>query len=109
MLQTYVTRYPGYALIAPVITAITGSAASVFVSRISTALHSGRREHYLITSASLWLMTCPVVMAFLGFTIVTGQLEGKPSFILAFFVAIAIQVRVPVCTSSLSSLSRARR
>lgn len=104
VLQTYVTRYPGYALIAPVITAITGSSSSIFVSRISTALHSGRREHYLVTSASLWLMTCPVVMAFLAFTIVTGQLEGKPSFILAFFVAIAIQTALGLVLAHQGSL-----
>ncbi|GAA5978044.1 hypothetical protein JCM10908_004208 [Rhodotorula pacifica] len=104
VLETYVTRYPGYALLAPVITAITGSAGSIFVSRISTALHSGRREHYFVTSLSLWLMTCPVVMAFLGFTIVTGQLEGKTSFVLAFFVAIGIQTALGLVLAHQGSL-----
>lgn len=106
MLETYVRRYPGYALLAPVVTAITGSSGSIFVSRISTALHSGRREHYAVTSASLWLMTCPVLMAFLGFAVVTGQLEGKASFVLAYFVAIAAQVRSRLNLSSVCTVLR---
>lgn len=100
VLETYVNKYPGYALLAPVMTAITGSAGSIFVSRISTALHSGRREHYFITAASLWSMTCPVVMAFLAFTILTGQLDVDASYILAFFIAVSIQVCFPVAGDS---------
>ncbi|GAA5872464.1 hypothetical protein JCM3774_006830 [Rhodotorula dairenensis] len=104
VLETYVRRYPGYALLAPVVTAISGSSGSIFVSRISTALHSGRREHYAVTSASLWLMTCPVLMAFLGFAIVTGQLEGKTSFVLAYFVAIALQTALGLVLAHQGSL-----
>ncbi|POY76644.1 hypothetical protein BMF94_0236 [Rhodotorula taiwanensis] len=104
VLKTYVNRYDGFALLAPVVTAITGSSASIFVSRISTALHSGRREHYFVTSASLWLMTLPIVMAMLGFALVTGQVHGGPGFVLAYFVAVSIQTAVGLLLAQYGTL-----
>ncbi|KAF9821667.1 hypothetical protein IEO21_00513 [Rhodonia placenta] len=40
VLDTFVSRYTGFALIAVVITGLPGSVGSIFVSRLSTALHS---------------------------------------------------------------------
>lgn len=39
-------------------------------------------------------MTLPIVMAMLGFALVTGQVHGGPGFVLAYFVAVSIQVRI---------------
>ncbi|CAO1616403.1 unnamed protein product [Sympodiomycopsis kandeliae] len=44
VLDTFVLRYQGFALLAPIITGLPGACAAIFVSRTSTALHSGKGE-----------------------------------------------------------------
>lgn len=41
VLDAFVQRFEGYALLAPVITGMPGASAAIFVSRTSTALHGG--------------------------------------------------------------------
>ncbi|EPQ32376.1 uncharacterized protein PFL1_00572 [Pseudozyma flocculosa PF-1] len=42
VLDTYVGRYQGFALLAPVMAGLPGACAAIFASRITTALHSGK-------------------------------------------------------------------
>lgn len=44
VLDSFVQKYQGFALLAPVITGLPGACAAIFVSRTSTALHSGKGE-----------------------------------------------------------------
>lgn len=41
VLDSFVQRFEGYALLAPVVTGLPGACAAIFVSRTSTALHAG--------------------------------------------------------------------
>ena len=41
-LDSFVGRYEGFALLAPVISGLPGACAAIFASRITTALHSGK-------------------------------------------------------------------
>ncbi|KAK0568457.1 hypothetical protein OC861_001938 [Tilletia horrida] len=41
VLDAYVQKYEGFALLVPISTGLPGAAAAIFASRISTALHSG--------------------------------------------------------------------
>ncbi|KAI0078969.1 hypothetical protein K474DRAFT_1738766 [Panus rudis PR-1116 ss-1] len=45
VLDTFVSRYEGFALLAVVISGLPGSAGSIFVSRLSTALHAAALSH----------------------------------------------------------------
>ncbi|TKY90405.1 hypothetical protein EX895_000403 [Sporisorium graminicola] len=42
VLDNFVGRYQGFALLAPVISGLPGACAAIFASRITTALHSGK-------------------------------------------------------------------
>lgn len=42
VLDTFVGKFEGFALLVPVLTGLPGAVAAIFVSRTSTALHSGR-------------------------------------------------------------------
>ncbi|PWN42496.1 hypothetical protein IE81DRAFT_323464 [Ceraceosorus guamensis] len=42
LLDAFVQRFEGFALLAPVVTGLPGACAAIFVSRTSTALHSGK-------------------------------------------------------------------
>lgn len=50
VLDSFVQRYPGFALLSPVVTGLPGACAAIFVSRISTTLHSGKGELALLDS-----------------------------------------------------------
>lgn len=93
MLEAYVDQYEGFALMAPVVMAISGAAGSIYVSRISTSLHSSSKEHYLIVALALFALTCPVLYLFLGLTWITGQVPVTFLFAMGFLVAVAVQVR----------------
>jgi solute carrier family 41 len=93
VLQAYVDQFDGFALMAPVVMAISGAAGSIYVSRISTSLHSSSTEHYLIVALALWALTCPVLYLFLLLAWVTGQVTVTFTFAVAFIVAVGLQVR----------------
>lgn len=92
MLEAYVNAFDGFGLFAPVVTAISGAAGSIYVSRISTSLHSNQKEHYLIVALSLFALTCPVLFLFLLFVWATGQAPITGLFVLGFVVVVCVQV-----------------
>ncbi|PWZ02816.1 hypothetical protein BCV70DRAFT_224476 [Testicularia cyperi] len=51
VLDNFVQKYEGFALLAPVISGLPGACAAIFASRITTALHSGKGAS-LLRSAS---------------------------------------------------------
>ncbi|CAO1618101.1 unnamed protein product [Parajaminaea phylloscopi] len=52
VLDTFVQRFEGFALLAPVVTGLPGACAAILVSRTSTALHSGKGDIHLPSSSS---------------------------------------------------------
>ncbi|GAA5919343.1 hypothetical protein JCM1841_004351 [Sporobolomyces salmonicolor] len=104
ILESYVNAYRGFALLSPVLTALSGAAGSVFVSRISTALHSGRREHYFVVGACLWTLTCAVLGVFLLFAWATGQGPRGWVFGGAYIVVVAVQTGLSLILAHRGSL-----
>lgn len=92
VLEAYVNEYEGFGLFAPVVTAISGAAGSIYVSRISTSLHSSSKEHYLIVALSLFALTCPVLFLFFLFVWATGQAPVTLLFAVGFVVVVCLQV-----------------
>ncbi|GAA5863909.1 hypothetical protein JCM1840_005818 [Sporobolomyces johnsonii] len=104
ILESYVNAYRGFALLSPVLTALSGAAGSIFVSRISTALHSGRREHYGVVGACLWMLTCPILGVFLLFAWATGQAPSGWVFGGAYLVVAALQTGLSLILAHQGSL-----
>ena len=53
VLDSFVQKYDGFALLAPVITGLPGACTAIFASRISTALHSSEGVHGAVALAKL--------------------------------------------------------
>ncbi|CAK5279184.1 unnamed protein product [Mycena citricolor] len=116
VLDMFVTRYEGFALLAVVISGLPGAVGSIFASRLSTSLHAAayslappataapgpaRREPSTkVVMLVLLLVTIPVEMIFLG--ILAGLNWLRPP---VMFVAFSI---VFFCTAVASSLLIAR-
>ncbi|GAA5845297.1 hypothetical protein JCM11251_006392 [Rhodosporidiobolus azoricus] len=94
VLKTYITSYPGFGLVSTALNALTGGAGSIFVSRISTALHSGRREHYVVSAVSLALLTGAVLGLFGIFAWGTGQSPGGVGWALGWAMVVLVQISI---------------
>ncbi|CAJ0903899.1 5847_t:CDS:2 [Entrophospora sp. SA101] len=67
VLEKYIERYNGLALLTPVLNGIAGNLGSIYASRISTRLHSGTEENYRRSEITLFLIHIPIEIAFLIF------------------------------------------
>ncbi|KAL8292887.1 hypothetical protein RQP46_000581 [Phenoliferia psychrophenolica] len=104
VLEAYVNEYRGFALFAPVLTALSGNAGSIFVSRISTALHSSSTEHYAVVAFTLFAITSPVLLVFLAFAWLTGQATVSFTFALAFVAVVCVQVALALALGYFTTL-----
>ncbi|KAI9595014.1 hypothetical protein BDF19DRAFT_443163 [Syncephalis fuscata] len=66
VLERFIDRYAGIAVLVPVLNGVSGNLCCVFASRISTALHARRQEKQLVIGVVLWLLNLPVQWPFLG-------------------------------------------
>lgn len=110
VLDMFVSRYEGFAVLAIVISGLPGAAGSILVSRLSTGLHTAKLalEHglpsyatqhkhpepsALLTMATLLLITVPVELVFLSILDAFGWLELPYTFIIIsvifFFCAVS--------------------
>jgi len=95
VLESLVDEYDGFALIAPVVTAIAGATGAILVSRMTTALHSGTKQSTQFTPVMLALLglSLPLLLLFIVICAVTAQ---APINLFAFFAfAISFVVLVP--------------
>ncbi|CAG8471317.1 3297_t:CDS:2 [Funneliformis mosseae] len=67
VLERYIERYNGLALLTPVLNGIAGNLGSIYASRISTRLHSGEEEDYRLSEFTLFLIHIPIEIVFLIF------------------------------------------
>ncbi|KAI7868763.1 hypothetical protein BDF14DRAFT_1790621 [Spinellus fusiger] len=65
MLEEYVEKFKGMALLTPVLVGLAGNLGSIYVSRISTCLHSNRVENYFNVEWTLLGMNVVVQAMFL--------------------------------------------
>ncbi|KAJ6630275.1 hypothetical protein B0H10DRAFT_1983851 [Mycena sp. CBHHK59/15] len=110
VLDLFVSRYEGFALLAVVISGLPGSVGSIFASRLSTSLHasalslappsSGPEPSSTVVLVTLLVITLPVEIIFLSLLAALGWLH-LPFMFVAFSV-------VFFCMAVLSSLVIAR-
>lgn len=65
VLEQYVEKYKGVALLTPVLIGVAGNLGSIYASRISTSLHQSMQEKYKSVEYALFFMNIPVQLAFL--------------------------------------------
>ncbi|OAX36013.1 Mg transporter [Rhizopogon vinicolor AM-OR11-026] len=83
VLDTFASRYQGFPLLAIVISGLPGSVGSIFVSRLSTALHATSANAALhksdpsprLVMITLILITIPIEILFLGILRALGWLK----------------------------------
>ncbi|KZS98799.1 hypothetical protein SISNIDRAFT_403866 [Sistotremastrum niveocremeum HHB9708] len=105
-LDSFVDKYEGYGLLAIVIGGLPGAVGSVFVSRISTYLHSSSEggpddddedPRLFLAASVLFSVTIPIQILFLSFLHFSGWLELHPTFVVVFLVFF--------CTAVIASLT----
>ncbi|KAI8084783.1 uncharacterized protein BX664DRAFT_337779 [Halteromyces radiatus] len=88
VLEQYVEKYKGVALLTPVLIGVAGNLGSIYASRISTSLHQDTYENYASVEWVLFLMNFPVQCVFLliiwGFDM--GQLDYNFWFFLTYIL-----------------------
>jgi solute carrier family 41 len=131
VLDAFVQKYEGFALLTPVVTGLPGACSAIFVSRISTSLHSGKKLQSSPTSSSSsrlrrffadyqltegWLVPCTlfsigltVMVIFVLFVRVTGQMNFGWPFCLSFVLLSAIGVSASLAISHIITLALWRR
>jgi len=92
VLEEYIKAFKGYGLVAPVFTGIVGNIGSIYVSRISTALHSSREERYVLVGVTLFIISTPILSLFLIFVGITGQVYVTVPFALGYCFLTALMV-----------------
>lgn len=65
---------------------VAGNVGAIFVSRISTALHGAKEERYFLTAGTLFGISSPILIAFLGFVWLTGQMRIGFAFGLSYIL-----------------------
>ncbi|KAG1819790.1 uncharacterized protein BJ212DRAFT_1446130 [Suillus subaureus] len=108
VLDMFVSRYEGFPLLAIVISGLPGSIGSIFVSRLSTALHTASANTYLhksepspkLVMVTFILITVPIVILFLCILRVSGWLK--------FSIIFAILSVLFFCCAVFTSLVLAR-
>jgi len=113
VLDTFASRYPGFPLLAVVISGLPGSVGSIFISRISTSLHAAtsRPSHARdptpssrLVMITLILVTVPIEFVFLGMLHIFGWI--KLPFLFAIFSLAFFCVAVYVSLIVAQSLTR---
>ncbi|CAG8473297.1 19625_t:CDS:10, partial [Gigaspora rosea] len=60
VLENYIDRYHGLAVLTPVLNGVIGNLGSIYASRISTRLHCGTEEDYYRSELTLFLINIPI-------------------------------------------------
>ncbi|KAG1865378.1 hypothetical protein F4604DRAFT_1881974 [Suillus subluteus] len=108
VLDMFVSRYKGFPLLAIAISGLPGSVGSIFVSRLSTALHTASANTYLhksepspkLVMVTFILITVPIVILFLCLLRASGWLK--------FSLIFAILLVLFFCCAVFTSLVLAR-
>ncbi|KAI8074736.1 hypothetical protein BC940DRAFT_329270 [Gongronella butleri] len=88
VLERYVEKYKGLAMLTPIVCGLTGNLGSIYASRISTSLHAGRKDGQMNVEGTLLLMNIPVQWLFLSviWWLDIGHLDFTLAFAITYFV-----------------------
>lgn len=92
VLERYVNAYEGYGLFAPVVTMVAGNTGAIFVSRLSTALHSRQEEPKRLVGTVLFAIGVASLFLFELFIWMTGQADMGPWLAFAVLASSAVNV-----------------
>lgn len=133
VLDAFVQKFQGFALLTPVVTGLPGACSAIFVSRISTALHSGKKgstttasssrsssklrrllDNYSLTEGyivpcTLFIIGLSIMVIFVIFVHVTGQMSFGWPFYLSFIIVSALIVFISLTVSHFITLALWRR
>jgi len=95
-LERSVSLYQSLAVLVPFLNGVGGNLGAIFASRLSSALHSNRREDAFRSAMALLLLNLPIQLAFLGLVwrFDMGHLVLTPIFVAAYLAASSFQVIV---------------
>ena len=88
VLERYVEQYRGLAMLTPILCGLAGNLGSIYASRISTCLHAGTQEQYILVEWTLLAMNIPVQILFLVLTwaLDLGHLDFTFAFAISYFI-----------------------
>ena len=106
LLQKFVAQYDALPLILPVTSSLAGNVGCIFASRLSTHFHvnasnpsvdqntSMKSRDNVIVMGTLFLISLPIHLAFLGFIHVLGTFKFGVLFLIAYVITGALSVSV---------------
>lgn len=101
LLQRYVSQYDAFPLILPVSASLAGNVGCIFASRLSTEFHAERNTETetsiksrdnLIVMGTLFAISVPIHLAFLGFVHFLGTFKFGMVFLFAYLFMGALSV-----------------
>ncbi|ORX93136.1 MgtE-domain-containing protein [Basidiobolus meristosporus CBS 931.73] len=105
VLERFINQYPELALYSPVLTGVAGNVASIYASRISTALHGARYENHSRAMMVLFGLNVPAQWLFLVSIVALGLGTGVvsiPLFILYTFTSVSLVAALLLLTEWLT-------
>ena len=102
LLQRYVSQYDAIPLILPVSASLAGNVGCIYASRLSTAFHatgnaetetSIKSRDNLIVMGTLFAISLPIHLAFLGFVHFLGTFKFGMFFLFAYLFMGALSVK----------------
>ena len=108
LLQSFVNQYDVLPLILPVTASLAGNVGCVYGSRLSTALQVKGTDHdaastylnsqdNLIVMGTLFLISLPIHLSFLGFINLLGAFKFGFAFLVVYLIIGAMSVRFEAC------------
>ncbi|KAF8923463.1 hypothetical protein EDD21DRAFT_392987 [Dissophora ornata] len=106
-LERYINRFPGMAMISPVLNGLTGNIGSIYASRISTALHANTSENYRSTEKTLFLVHIPIEILFLTVIGVLGlgDVQWSASVVIGYAAVSLIMVVIALALAKWTTIS----
>jgi solute carrier family 41 len=102
LLQRFVNQYDALPLILPVTASLAGNVGCIFASRLSTMFHASNRKmeenpsfksrDNLIVMGTLFSISLPIHLAFLGFVRLLGTFKFGVLFLFAYLLTGALSV-----------------
>jgi solute carrier family 41 len=108
LLQSFVREYDALPLILPVTASLAGNVGCIFAARLSTAFHVNvspqntlepaalRSRGNLIVMGTLFSISVPIHLAFLGFVQLLGTFTFDIVFLIAYLVTGALSVSIKI-------------
>ena len=114
LLQQFVDQYDALPLILPVTSSLAGNVGCIFASRLATAFNSSKGAVHrtfsftsrdnLIVMSTLFAISLPIHMAFLGFVQLLGAFAFGILFLIAYLVTGGLSVNHRLSRSSIRLL-----